>query len=208
MVGELCLKKQKIYLVSHKAMENQVKSLSQLEDINYRELQYSDSQEYRRIQLECLIKHPNNFGTTYDEEFYSTSLSLESVIKAAAKNSFMFGAFTSENKLIGICGFVAEQKLKVRHRGEIVQLFVDPRYARQGIGKKLLVASIDKAFEDNQTEQIILGVVNANENAINLYKQLGFKEYGKLDNYFKSGSEYSAQVFFVLSKSRIVQVFP
>jgi ribosomal protein S18 acetylase RimI-like enzyme len=174
-----------------------------MNEIFYRELSYSDTHEYRRLRLECLIKFPDYFGTTFDEEFQSVSVRLENIIKEAVKNSFVMGAFAPDERLIGICGLVGERRLKTLHRAEIVQLFVDGNYTRQGIGKKLLWLSIQKAFQDNQTEQLTLGVVNENAIAIHLFKQLGFSEYGRLPNSFRSEAGYSTQVFFSLNKQKL-----
>lgn len=169
----------------------------------YRELNYLDAYEYRRLRLECLLKFPGYFGTTFDEEFQSVSLRLENIIKEAVKNSFVMGAFAPDKRLMAICGVVGEKKLKTLHRGEIAQLFVDEQHARQGIGKKLLQLSIHKAFVDYQIEQLTLGVVSENAVAIHLFKQLGFSEYGRLPNAFRSEAGYSTQVFFTLNKQKL-----
>ena len=189
------------------AVEHSPEEKSGQFQIHYRELNHADSAEYRRIRLECLQKYPDFFGSTFDEEFHAASVRLAQVPKENSKNSFVCGAFNAEERLVGICGFTAEQRLKTQHRGEIQQLFVDPLYLRQGIGKKLLTLSIQKAFNTTQIEQIILGIVSTNEIAIQLYKLFGFIEYGRLANYFKTGGSYFTQVFFVLHKSKQKQVF-
>jgi RimJ/RimL family protein N-acetyltransferase len=172
-----------------------------MRNLFYRQLISNDYNEYRRIRLGSLKEYPNNFGAIYEEELNSKSLKPGSAIKFTNDSNFAFGAFSPEEKMIGICGFVTDLRLKTRHRGEIVHMFVDTEYTGQGIGKKLLQLTIDKAFNNNQTEQIILGVVYTNENAIKLYKQFGFVEYGKLEKYFKTGSQYFTQLFFSLTKS-------
>ncbi|GAB2808907.1 hypothetical protein GCM10027043_05120 [Ferruginibacter profundus] len=146
------------------------------------------------------MQYPDNFGATYEEEFDSKSLKLEVAIKEADDNNFAVGAFSAGGKMVGICGFIAARGLKKQHRGEIVQLFVETKYANKGIGKKLLQQVIDKAFENKQIEQIALGVVDTNENAIRLYKQFGFTEYGRLEKYFKTAGQYTTQLFLCLMK--------
>ena len=171
-----------------------------MHNVFYRQLISTDYYEYRRIRLGSLKEYPNNFGAIYEEELNSKSLKLGSAIKFTNDSNFAFGAFSPEEKMIGICGFVTDLRLKTKHRGEIVHMFVDTEYTGQGIGKKLLQLTIDKAFNNNQSEQIILGVVYTNENAIKLYKQLGFVEYGKLEKYFKTGSHYFTQLFLALQR--------
>jgi len=170
-----------------------------MHNVFYRQLLSADYNEYKRIRLDSLKEYPNNFGAIYEEELNSKSLKLEGAIKFTNDANFAFGAFSPEETMIGICGFVTDLRQKTKHRGEIVHMFVNTQYTGQGIGKKLLQLTIDKAFNNNQTEQIILGVVCTNENAIKLYKQFGFVEYGKLEKYFKTGSQYFTQLFFNLT---------
>ncbi len=174
-----------------------------MQEILYRRLIASDYNAYKKIRLDCLKQFPGNFGSTYEEELNAGSLKLDSAIKTTGSNDFAFGAFTANNNLIGICGFITEKRLKTSHRGEIIHMYVDPVFAGNGIGKKLLQISIDKAFQHTTTEQIILGVMYTNENAVNLYKQLGFIEYGRLENYFRNGIQYSTQLFLCLTKKNI-----
>jgi RimJ/RimL family protein N-acetyltransferase len=175
-----------------------------MQGIFYRQLTPVDYDEYRSVRLDCLKKYPGNFGTTYNEELNSKTLKLTDAIKNADQYNFVFGAFNANKKLIGICGFLGETRLKTQHRGEIVQMFVDPMYSGKGVGQTLLQLSIDKAFENEQIEQIILSAVASNENAMRLYKKLGFTEYGKLENYFKSDNQYTSQSFLYLMRESAV----
>jgi len=73
------------------------------------------------------------------------------------------------------------------------------RLRLQGTGrrKKLLQLSIDIAFSNEQTEQMVLSVAHANEDAIGLYQRFGFAEYGGLENFFKACTGYLGQSFFI-----------
>ena len=124
---------------------------------------------------------------------------LLATLRTPDHNDFAFGAFTG-GTLIGICGFVREKRRKAQHRGEIIQMFVDPAFARKGIGRTLLTLAMDKAFENTHIEQIVLGVVHTNDNAVRLYKQLGFVEYGRLEHSFKRGDGYSTQLFLAVTR--------
>jgi RimJ/RimL family protein N-acetyltransferase len=172
-----------------------------MNEITYRILQQSDLENYKAIRYRCLQEYPDNFGTTLEEELASKFPKLEPAIKGIDKDSFAFGAFDGDN-LIGICGFVREPRTKTKHRGEVIQMFVDTAYAGKGIGKALLKHTIDKAFENPAIEQITLSLVYGNEKAEKLYKQLGFVEYGKLANFFKAGDKYTTQLFMALSRAK------
>ena len=71
--------------------------------------------------------------------------------------------------------------------------------------EKLLQLIIDQAFSNGKTEQLVLSVASANSGAIKLYKQFGFAEYGRLENFFKSGAEYFSRSFFYLMKPETVK---
>jgi RimJ/RimL family protein N-acetyltransferase len=167
--------------------------------VQYRILSSADSLAYRQIRLECLREFPHNFGTSIEEEELLQTLKYESIVASQDTDSFMAGAFF-EGVLIGICGFYREGRRKTKHRGELVQLYVNKAYTNKQIGKGLLKFTVDHAFENADVEQIILSVVAGNEQAKNLYTKLGFSEYGYLSNYFKSGNRYWDQHFMILNK--------
>ncbi|HEY0677975.1 MAG TPA: N-acetyltransferase [Chitinophagaceae bacterium] len=176
-----------------------------MERISYRQLIPSDQNEYNRLRLEGLKNYPQYFGSTFEEESLLISLRLSNAIRAADYCNFAFGAFSEKGGLAGICGFVTDTKIKTKHRGELVQMIVDPEYKGQSIEKILLELIIGKAFSNEQTEQITLVVAAANESAIRLYRQFGFVEYGRLENYYKSGKEYFGQCFFYLQQRQFKQ---
>ena len=173
-----------------------------MKDITYRLLHTTDLDQYTALRQRCLREYPNNFGNTYQEEAEAKYPKLIPAIKGTDTDSFAYGAFTEDNNLIGLCGFVREPRIKTAHRGEVVQMFVDTAYAGKGIGKQLLKHTIDKAFENPAIEQIILSLVYGNKAAEGLYKSLGFVEYGKLDNFFKSGDNYTSQLFMALQRAK------
>ena len=169
--------------------------------INYKLLKVEDKNLYRQIRLDCLKMFPDNFGSTYDEELNKKSLKFDESLEYTDSSNFIFGAFDNYN-LIGICGFTQENKLKTIHQGEITQMYVNPSFGRQGIGTTLLKLTIDKAFGTKSVEQILLGVLYSNEEAISVYKKFGFKQCGLIENYFKQGDKYWTKLFMILTKDK------
>lgn len=169
-------------------------------EIVYRLLANDDLDKYREIRLRSLKEFPDYFGSTYEEEVKPGSMWLAGAIKGTDPDNFVFGAFAHNDQLIGICGFIRQTRVKTRHRGDLIQLFVDPLFSGKGVGRKLMNLVIEKAFENDEIELITLGVVNINEHAIKMYRQAGFVEYGKMENYFKYGDKYFTQLLFVLSR--------
>lgn len=165
----------------------------------YRLLTKEDKHLYRQIRLDSLINSPEKFGTTYEEEFYKDSPSFEEGLNYDSDSDFIFGAFY-HSRLVGICRFTQEQKLKRLHEGLISQVYVYPSFAGQGIASALMKLTIEKAFNSNRIEHILLGTVRSNTGAISIYKKLGFRQYGIIENYFKQADVYETQIFMILTR--------
>jgi ribosomal protein S18 acetylase RimI-like enzyme len=171
-----------------------------MKQIKFRLLKSADLESYRRIRLECLTNHPEFFGDTYkEEEIHTSTNKFYKVLSSNDSNSFLFGAF-SGNILIGICGFIQEERIKTIHRGNLVQVYVEPSFSGRGIGNTLIKLTIAKAFENILIDQILLSVVYTNDKAVNLYKKLGFVQYGMIENYFKEAGNSWTQLFMTLTR--------
>jgi len=162
---------------------------NQLNTIKYRKLKGSDIEKYHEIRLKCLLEHPNAFGTTYEEEIKKDKLKFDDYIQQEHKESFLFGAF-AEGECIGICGFIREDGKRSQHRGHLVQIYVRKSYQGKGIGKELIAKTMQAAFEQEGLEQILLGVITENEQAIKVYEKLGFQEYGMIKEFLKLEDTY------------------
>ncbi|WP_046243697.1 GNAT family N-acetyltransferase [Hymenobacter terrenus] len=164
-----------------------------------RKLQPADRPSYRQVRLDCLREFPASFGSSYEEEREKPELHFEGRIEAQSDSEFMMGVFDGET-LVGICGFLRESRAKTSHRGELVQVYVRPAYAGQGLGRQLLLATIAEAFKDPSLEQIQLGVIAGNVAANSLYERLGFKEFGFLENHLRVNDQYLHQRFMILTR--------
>jgi RimJ/RimL family protein N-acetyltransferase len=169
--------------------------------ISYRKLISGDETAYRRLRLECLKNFPEKFGSGYEEEAKVSKLKFEGFIENQSAVNFMYGAFAPDGNLIGIVGFARSDREKTRHRGEVVQMYVDPRFGGQGIGERLLRELIVAAFKLKDVESLELTVVADNTPAVKLYEKLGFKVFGVQKNYFKAGAKYWDQMFMQLFRA-------
>ena len=169
------------------------------QEIVYRKLGIIDKEDYHNIRLDCLKNYPENFGTLFEEEQLSTNFKFDKIIDQNHLTDFLAGAF-KDDRLIGICGYIQEKRQKTIHIGELSGMYVMTEFSGQQIGKGLLNFTIENAFKNSILEQIILAVADKNKNAQNLYLKNGFKEYGRLKNYFKYQGEYETQVLMVLTR--------
>jgi len=169
-------------------------------DIIIRKLQPHESTIYREARLACLKKVPEYFGSTYEEEVLNPKFMFETFIENDSPDHVMFGAFDNA-RLIGITGFNRMARKRASHRGELVQVYVDPNYRGQNIGEKLLRRVLEYGFTLDGIEQIQLSVIANNRTALRLYEKLGFKTFGVQPRYFKAGDTYMDQQFMQLFKS-------
>jgi len=166
-------------------------------NIHYRKLLPTDSKQYREVRLDALKNFPENFGSSYEEESAIPKLAFEINVEQGANDKFIVGAFDSET-LIGICGFAQESRIKIKHRGLIIQMYIKPQYQGQKLGLQLLQTTIDEAFKIPDIQQLVLGVITTNEGAKKLYEQAGFKEFGIHPGYLKVNSRYYDERLMVL----------
>lgn len=140
-----------------------------------RRLNGEDAAIYRDIRLDGLQNYPEAFGSSYEEEI---TFSLEFFAnRLMNKGNFTFGAF-EKKQLVGVVTLILEQKKKLKHRGNIVAVYVKTENRGMGLAKKLMQEAIKQANELKEVEQLYLAVVSDNERAKKLYQSLGFKTYG------------------------------
>jgi RimJ/RimL family protein N-acetyltransferase len=157
--------------------------------------------QYRALRLNCLQLFPDLFGSTYAEESAQNQLIYEKYIEEQTDGKPMFGAFIGD-ELVGITGFNQEERQKTRHKGEVVQMFVNPQFKGQKIGEYLLNYLINWCFNQPEIEQLKLTVLLHNSKAIKLYEKMSFESYLIDNQYFKSGEIYYDQLFMKLTKLR------
>ena len=135
------------------------------------------------------------FTTTHGETDYLLSYPEESTRDDEKQSNYLKETTESDReiellaivdgKVVGMAGFNAiGSKYKVRHRAEF-DITVSKNYWGQGIGKAIMNACIECAKEAGYI-QLELDVVADNTRAIELYKKLGFIEFGRNPKGFQS----------------------
>lgn len=135
------------------------------------------------------------FTTTHGETDYLLSYPEESTRDDEKQSNYLKETTESDReiellaivdgKVVGMAGFNAiGSKYKIRHRAEF-GITVSKNYWGQGIGKAIMNACIECAKEAGYI-QLELDVVADNTRAIELYKKLGFIEFGRNPKGFQS----------------------
>ena len=89
---------------------------------------------------------------------------------------FVMGAFDGD-QIIGICGLVPFSRSQFpgfEKAGDLIQLYVKPKYRRNGIGRKLVEELAEEGFRIPGIDKIILEVKKDNHQAIRIYEKAGF----------------------------------
>jgi ribosomal protein S18 acetylase RimI-like enzyme len=81
---------------------------------------------------------------------------------------------------------------KLAHQS-LFSIIVDEHYRGKGVGSRLVQETIKMAKEDFQIELFHLEVYEANP-ARNLYKRMGFEEYGVDKDFIKEDGKYVAKI--------------
>lgn len=165
--------------------------------LEVRLLTSADAESYWNLRLEALKQNPEAFATSYEE-----AMQRENPIEQVASNmdadgSYTFGAFEN-NVLIGMVTLLEEKHQKLRHRGNIVAMYVTPKKQGMGIGKDLLSEVIRIANSIDEIEKLNLTAVKTNAKAKGLYTKLGFQLFGLEERSLKINGEYYDEEYMVL----------
>ncbi len=99
----------------------------------------------------------------------------------------------SQGKIVGVSGI--DSKSRVNSHVGVFGISVTKDFRGRGIGKKL-IESVLKETETNLTHLKIIHLecFASNETACNLYKSVGFKEYGKLPKGIQYKNEFIDEI--------------
>ena len=144
--------------------------------IELRKLKSEHSGLYRKIRLESLKLNPEAFEATYEKEHKQDMLFFEKLVLSEDKRKFIIGAFKGD-VLIGICGFVDDNRYELDQTGSIIQMYVKSEFSGQKIGEQLLLFAEQKALMLSGISVVMLEVNKNNKRAIKVYKNCGYKEF-------------------------------
>lgn len=156
--------------------------------MEYRLLTVKDFPAYDALRGAALDVVPEAFGSTNQEE--APHRKDRFISNVTHDTNFIFGAFDGDT-LVGMVGFMKLGKIKIRHKGIIWGMYVQPDKQGHGIGSTLMKNTLQKAAQIKELQQIKLDVNAENQAAIHLYKKVGFSAYGTEKNaLFVNGKMY------------------
>ncbi|PPE68372.1 GNAT family N-acetyltransferase [Caldimonas thermodepolymerans] len=146
-----------------------------------RRLEPQDLPAYKALRDEALERHPESFVSDPATERMRSPESYLGRLgwSEAMGGTFLLGAWLGD-ELAGSIACERELMPKIRHRANIVGMYVRERHTRHGIGRQLLGAAIDLARQADGLEMLVLTVTASNERAVRMYERAGFRIYGLL----------------------------
>jgi len=98
------------------------------------------------------------------------------------KNSVLFVA-ESNNELIGNIDLNGNQRLKLFHTS-VIGMGIRAEWRGKGVGSALLNVALQWSISNPFITLLWLEVYDTNEAGKNLYKKMGFKECGRINDFF------------------------
>ena len=155
-----------------------------------RVLEESDAPEFIRLRLEGLQNDPVAFCSSWEEEQSRTPESVAPRLRAVPEGNFVVGAFNEDQRLIGITGFVRQDRPKTRHKGFVWGVYVTPDERGKGVARALLTSVQERVHRYTGLEQLFLSVSVSQTAARHLYTSLGFEVFGYEQHALKIGETY------------------
>ncbi len=158
----------------------------------------TDVQQYWQLRNGGLQEFPDAFTTSHEEGVATPPEKLAKRFGGAGSDDFFLGAFADDGSLLGAVGFERETRIKQRHKGLVIGMYVTAAARGTGLGKQLLATLIEEARQLGGLEQITLSVTRSNEGARQLYLAAGFVSFGVETRAIKVGTVYYDKEFMAL----------
>lgn len=144
-------------------------------ETHIRRLEVTDAPEYRAFRLRALREHADAFTSSFEEENVRPLADTEKRLRAVADGK-LWCAYVA-GKMAGMVGLSLETRIKNRHKGLLVSMYVAPEFTGKGLGLSL----VDTVVQDARAsglELVTLTVTDSNHAAIALYQKCGFTAFG------------------------------
>lgn len=93
-----------------------------------------------------------------------------------------------DGKVVGMCDIIRFRPGSEESHVAVLGIAIKKEFRGKGLGRKLMERGIE--LSKGKFELIRLGVFSVNESAVQLYKSLGFEQYGLLPGFLKRNGRY------------------
>jgi ribosomal protein S18 acetylase RimI-like enzyme len=144
-------------------------------DFDIRPVSRAEAAAWRELRLEALKNHPLAFMSSYDEAVKRDLAFFAERIPESGGADVLFGVYV-EGELCGCAGFGREPGAKEKHKGFMWGVYLRPSLRGRGVGEALVQRLLDHAR--GQVGLLRCSVTTENTAACELYRRMGFIEYG------------------------------
>jgi ribosomal protein S18 acetylase RimI-like enzyme len=173
------------------------------EGVHIRLMDAPDLAAYKALRDLMLATHPEAFTSDAETELRRPPETYLARIAGAADGGWPFTLTAWHGERL--CGAITgerDERVKVRHIGQVVGMMVHPAACRRGIGRALVDACVALARQRSEIEMLTLSVTSSNAGAIRLYERAGFVRYGRLERAMRLGDVYHHKELMVLQLQR------
>jgi len=163
--------------------------------VTFRRLRADDAPAYQAIRLLSLGTDPLAFRSTLEEE--SRLPPTELAKRLANEENVTIGAFMGED-LVGIGTLLREIRTTVRHRADLVGMYVTTPARGSGAADGIIQRLLEHA-RSLDVLVVTLIVEGNNARARRVYERWGFLEYGRLPRAQKRGDSFTDEVLMVVN---------
>ena len=158
-----------------------------------RALEPADLDEYRALMLEAFEDEADAFTSTRQEREQKASAWWLARMDHPYDLGRAFGAFQA-GQMVGTVAIEYSDRLKTRHKGHVVGMYVRSAQRGQGLAQALLAAVVADARERPSISVLTLTCTQGNERAQRLYASAGFEVFGVEPRAIFNGHEYKSKV--------------
>lgn len=171
------------------------------QEISIRPLHENEFSVFVDFQSEALFNTPEIYGSDYESYKAMSILDKEQAFEKLLDYPFNYvmGAFDVSGSMIGMAGFSVRHKIpKQSHKGYIWSVYVSDQFRSKGIATRLVEDVMEAAKVDAGVEQFLVSIAATNLGGQQLYRKLGFIQYGAEVRALKLGeNDYVDEILMV-----------
>jgi hypothetical protein len=164
--------------------------------LEIRLLALPDAEAFLALRREALAAEPLAFSASPETDVALDPDFVRARLADPGENA-LFGAFAG-GALAGSVGVHRDRARKAAHKAHVWGLYVRPAHRGRGAGAALVAAAIAFARALPGVRQLHLGVSESAEDALRLYRRVGFRVWGTEPAALEHGGRVVAEHHLVL----------